>query len=339
MYGFDKGKCNFCNNDDEYNYVNGNPNEIIHICPLCGIYTLNVSLEIDGMFLEKNINEESKKLSEYASYFYYNGQTIEEYQNSKKRFYIGTEKTLENYLRVNNISNDICYSIVNDSKVNSFIPKKFSDKEFLLLKDIYSKRDEITDICKYDIEQIISAAFVTRQNNFADNYLQFSKLIKDLEQNKYIEIIHNGISNDFVSLKITTKGIKYIEEGDNQMDEKKVGSIVNYNYGNMVTNSTVTNSIVGNNNSMTDFDYDGLKKIITEIENLYKSESSFSEEQISVIAENLEEIKQAIQEKNQPIIQKCLKSIGGFVTNVSAGIIASGIWTKIQPFMQQIPGM
>lgn len=111
------------------------------------------------------------------------------------------------------------------------------------------------------------------------------------------------------------------------------------NYGNIVYKSNVTNSTIGDGNSISSFDYKGLSTVIAEIEKLYKSEESFSPETITQIASDIEEIKTAIQQQNQPIIQKCLNNIKGFVTNVGAGIIASGIWTKIQPFILQIPGV
>mgnify|MGYP007069913629 FL=1 len=106
-----------------------------------------------------------------------------------------------------------------------------------------------------------------------------------------------------------------------------------FNVGNYVENSNLKNSIVGNNNSTGVFDYKELENIITEIENVYKFEKQFNQTQLTEMARSIEEIKIAIKEKNQSKVQKYLQAIGNIVTNVGAGIIASGIWSKIQPLL------
>lgn len=337
MYGFNKGKCKFCGCADEYIFCNGFPNDSIHICSLCGIYTLNELTDIASLFLEKNDKNDVEKLSAYASYFYYNKQTVEQYQHNEKRKYVGSEESLNLFKRVNDIPDNVSYSIVSDLVVESFIPKKINDKEFFFLKDIYNKRNSINNFTEYTIEQILSATFVIRQKDFADNYIQYNNFLSDLEESKYIEIFNDGHTQQFVKVRITTKGIKYVEEGDKKMANSNSGTITNY--GNMVLNSNVQSSIIGDGNSSTNFDYQALRSVIDEIEKLYKKEESFSLEEINQMASDIDEIKIAIQQQNLPVIQKCLNSIKGFVANVSAGIIASGIWAKIQPFILQIPGM
>ena len=305
----------------------------IYICLNCGVYLYYEWLDA---FSWLN-SPEQKEYINFPSYLYYH-HIDRETHVKKERNYIGEEKALKAHIENEKIDTEnIKYNLITNEVVRDFLPKTLQEKEKFLLADIYKKRDVVSDITEYTINQIQSAAFVIRQKDFADNYIQFKKLLFDLNDDKYIEIINDGLSQHFVKVRITTKGIKYVEEGDKQMSNSNSGNITNY--GNMVLNSNVHGSIIGDGNSSTNFDYHALNSVITEIEKLYKSEESFSTEEINQIASDIDEIKIVIQQQNLPVIQKCLNSIKGFVTNVGAGIIASGIWAKIQPFIQQIPGM
>lgn len=323
--------CVFCGEQSEV--VNLDEWHRIYICPICGVF-----IYYDGWNVFSWLDsEQQKEYINFPSYLYYH-YIDRETHVKKERNYIGDEKALKFHLETEPSSNEnIKYNLITDDVVRDFIPKTLQEKEKQLLTDIYKKRDVVSDISEYTINQIQSAAFVIRQKDFADNYIQFKKLLLDLKDDKYIEIFNDGINQQFVKVKITTKGIKYIEKGGKQMSNSNSGNITNY--GNMVLNSNIHGSIIGDGNSSTNFDYHALNSVIAEIEKLYKSEESFSTEEINQIASDIDEIKIAIQQQNLPVIQKCLNSIKGFVTNVGAGIIASGIWAKIQPFIQQIPGM
>lgn len=323
--------CVFCGEQSEV--VNLDEWHRIYICPICGVF-----IYYDGWNVFSWLDsEQQKEYINFPSYLYYH-YIDRETHVKKERNYIGDKKALKFHLETEPSSNkNIKYNLITDDVVRDFIPKTLQEKEKQLLTDIYKKKDVVSDITEYTINQIQSAAFVIRQKDFADNYIQFKKLLLDLKDDKYIEIFNDGINQQFVKVKITTKGIKYIEKGGKQMSNSNSGNITNY--GNMVLNSNIHGSIIGDGNSSTNFDYHALNSIIAEIEKLYKSEESFSTEEINQIASDIDEIKIAIQQQNLPVIQKCLNSIKGFVTNVGAGIIASGIWAKIQPFIQQIPGM
>lgn len=332
MFGWKEMNCIVCGeNSETFLLVDGWHR--IYMCPTCGLY-----IYYDGMDVYSWLDSsEQKEYINFPSYLYYH-HIDREIHVKKERNYIGDEKALKFHLETEqDSSKNIKYNLVTDNVVREFIPKTLQEKEKMLLKDIYNKRDEVSDITEYTINEIESAAFVIRQQNFAGNYHQYSNLLLDLKDENFIEIINDGLSQQFVKVRITTKGIKYVEEGDKQMTNSNSGNITNY--GNMVLNSNVQGSIIGDGNSSTNFDYQALRSVIAEIEKLYKDEESFSTEEINQITSDIDEIKIAIQQQNLTVIQKCLNSIKGFVTNVGAGIIASGIWTKIQPFIQQIPGM
>ncbi len=331
----EKEECIFCKNllyrklpfGDFYNHS-------IYDCPLCGIYVLCFE-EYDELFIN---SEDYIDKSNIASYLYYN-KIDKDLHKSKIRNYIGTTKSLPYFQKSNGTSFSGKYTIIDKNFVANLRIKHLSEKESVLLKEIYKNREPSSDICVFTIPEIESAAFVikTNLNVWENNYEQYMKILKSLESDGKIQILDDGKNHQQVIIKILTKGIKLIEEGDKNMSNSNSSNITNY--GNMVLNSSVHNSIIGNGNSSTNFDYQALSSVISEIEKLYKQEESFSQEVITQIESDIKEIKIAIQQKNQPVIQKCLKNIGGFVTNISAGIIASGIWTKIQPFIQQIPGM
>lgn len=332
MFGWKEMNCIVCGELSEAVLLSDGFHRI-YICPTCGTY-----IYYDGMNVFSWLDSsEQKEYINFPSYLYYH-HIDRETHVKKERNYIGDEKALKFHLETEQSSNkNIRYNLITDNIVKEFIPKTLHQKEQMLLRDIYNKRDKVSDITEYTINEIESAAFVIRQQNFAGNYHQYSNVLLDLKDEKFIEIINDGLSQHFVKVRITTKGIKYVEEGDKQMTNSNSGNITNY--GNMVLNSNVQGSIIGDGNSSTNFDYQTLKSIIDEIEKLYKNEESFSAEEINQMALDIDEIKIAIQQQNLPVIQKCLNSIKGFVTNVGAGIIASGIWTKIQPFLQQLPGM
>lgn len=256
-----------------------------------------------------------------------------------KKYFIGKEESLKLFKEIiyNRGTYKGTFLLIDEERINSFYPNQLTQKEYYLLKDIYNRQEKATHISEYSINEIESAAFIIHRSCWETNYSQYMDLLNDLAEEQKIEIFDDGKSHQKVIIKLTTKGIKTVEEGEKNMEKSNSGNITNY--GNMVVNSNLTNSVIGNGNSSSNFDYQGLNTIIDEIEKVYKSESSFSKEAIDQISSDIEEIKNAIQKKNLPVIQKCLNNIKGFVTNVSAGIIASGIWTKIQPFIMQIPGM
>lgn len=334
MFGWKETNCIFCNEKSDFSYLD--EWRRIFICPNCGVF-----IHYDGLNVYSWVNNENQKeYVNYPSYLYYHHIDRETHINVERN-YIGEEKDF-NYFKDSekNQFKNIKYNIITSSVIKEFIPKTLQRKEELLLQDIYKKRDIVTDIAMYTINEILSASFVIRQKEFADNFIQYRKILLDLQADGYIEIFNDGCSQQFVKVRITTKGIKKVEEiekGENNMSNTSSGNI--NNYGNMVLNSNVSGSIVGNGNTSTNFDYEGLKAVISQIEKIYESEESFSADAITQIASDIEEIKTAIQQQNQPVIQKCLNSIKGFVTNVSAGVIASGIWAKIQPFIQLIPGI
>lgn len=332
MFGWKEMNCMVCGETSEALLLVDGWHRI-YMCPTCGLY-----IYYDGMDVFSWLDSsEQKEYINFPSYLYYHHINRETHVK-KERNYIGGEKALKFYLETEQSSSkNIKYNLITDNVVRKFIPKTLHEKERVLLTDIYNKRDKVSDITEYTINEIQSAAFVIRQDNFADNYHQYSNLLLDLKDENYIEILNDGNTQQFVKVRITTKGIKYVEEGDNQMTNSNSGNITNY--GNMVLNSNVQGSIIGNGNSSINFDYQALKTVIDEIEKLYKKEESFSAEEINQITADIDAIKIAIQQQNLPVIQKCLNSIKGFVANVSAGIIASGIWAKIQPFILQIPGM
>lgn len=332
MFGWKEMNCMVCGEvSDAVNLRDGWHR--IYICPTCGTY-----IYYDGMNVYPCLDfKKQKEYINFPSYLYYHHIDRDTHMK-QERNYIGTEKTLKYHLETEKSSSEnIKYNLITNNVVREFIPKTLQEKEQMLLKDIYNKRDKVFDITEYTINEIESAAFVIRQDSFADNYIQYRKLLLDLKDDNYIEIFNDGNTQQFVKVRITTKGIKYVEEGDKQMTNSNSRNITNY--GNMVLNSNVQGSIIGDGNLSTNFDYQALKSVIDEIEKLYKKEESFSAEEINQIATDINEIKIAIQQQNLSVVQKCLNSIKGFVTNVSAGIIASGIWAKIQPFILQIPGM
>lgn len=332
MFGSSKMNCIACGEISELLFLRDGLHRI-YICPTCGTY-----IYYDGMNVFEWLDfSEKKGYLNFPSYLYYHHIDLDTHVK-KERNYIGDEKALKYHLETEQSNTEhIKYNLVTDDIVKEFIPEKFQEKEKLFLKDIYQKRNIVTDIVDYTINQIESAAFVIRQKDFADNYMQFSKILNDLQENKLIEVLHNGLSNDFVRIKITTKGIKLIEEGEIKMAESK--NVTINNNGVMINQSTISDSRIENKPKINDIDYEALKTLIQKIEENYKNEKEFSNSQLSEISQNLEEIKVAIEEKNQSKILKCLNSIATLAYNVGSGLIANGIFSMIQQFMRTLPGM
>lgn len=329
MFGWKEMNCIVCGENSE-TFLLGDGWHRIYICPTCGLY-----IYYDGMDVYSWLDSsEQKEYINFPSYLYYH-HIDREIHVKKERNYIGDEKALKFHLETEqDSSKNIKYNLVTDNVVREFIPKTLQEKERMLLKDIYNKRDKVSDITEYTINEIESAAFVIRQESFADNYIQYRKLLFDLKDDNYIEIFNDGHTQQFVKVRITTKGIKHIEEGDKQMEEKSGNVFINT--GTYVNSSSVVNSTIGNGISSTNFDYDGLRAILKQIsESLQKVDI----ESKQTIVENIEEANEYIETKDQKHLFSRLNTISTLIQTCGAIPAVIELGKMIQPYITQISNL
>ena len=328
MYGWKKMNCVFCGEQSEV--VNLDEWHRIYICPICGVF-----IYYDGWNVFSWLDsEQQKEYINFPSYLYYH-YIDRETHVKKERNYIGDERALKFHLETEPSSNkNIKYNLITDDVVRDFIPKTLQEKEKQLLTDIYKKRDVVSDITEYTINQIQSAAFVIRQKDFADNYIQFKKLLLDLRDDKYIEIFNDGINQQFVKVKITTKGIKYIEKGDTKMEEKTSGVFINN--GNYVNNSTLTNSTVGNGNAFSGFDYEGVKTLLQQLSEAVKQQTI---DAAATISDNIEEANEYIDAKDNKHLLSRLSTISAIIQTCGAIPAVVDLGKMIQPYISQLSGL
>lgn len=190
MFGWKENNCIFCN--EKSDFVNLDEWRSIFICPNCGVF-----IYYGGMNILSWVNPDSQKeYVNYPSYLYYHHIDKETHRNAERN-YIGEEKDF-NYFKDSktNQSKNIKYNVITPGIVNGFIPETLQSKEQLLLQDIYKKRDTITDIAEYTINEIQSAAFVIRQKDFADNYIQYRKLLLDLKMKVILVFLMMDVHNN-----------------------------------------------------------------------------------------------------------------------------------------------
>lgn len=332
MSSFQQINCIFCNENSEF--VNISIWHRIYVCPTCGVFIYNMQKDIFSFF------DKEKEWMNYPSYLFYH--KIDKNTHSKiKRNYIGDIEDFNNYIKnVSDSPNDIKYNVITDEIVSNFSNKKLQEKENFLLRNIYERKNEINDITEYSINEICSAAFVIRQRDFADNYMQFSKILKDLQDNKLIEVLHNGASNDFVRIKITTKGIKLIEEGESKMNntEQSIQKQIILGVG-----STYVEEINGNNNTIgtvnnSGIDFDSIISLVDKIESICNEnkDNKLQPEIIESINDNLSDIRSYISHKNESGIIKGLKTIRGLLMSASISIAANILTPEIQTMITSL---
>lgn len=335
MYGWKEMNCRFCGEESEV----VNTLDLwhkIYICPNCGVY-----LYYEGLDAFSWLNSpEQKEYINFPSYLYYH-HIDRETHVKKERNYIGEEKALKAHIENEKIDTEsIKYNLITDEVVRDFLPKTLQEKEKFLLADIYKKRDVVSDITEYTINQIQSAAFVIRQKDFADNYIQFKKLLLDLKDDKYIEIFNDGINQQFVKVKITTKGIKYIENGDTQMGESEQSIQKQINLG---PGSTYIEKVSGNNNTVgtvnnRGIDFNSIITLVDKIETICNEnkDKQLQPEIIESINDNLSDIRSYISQKNESGIIKGLKTIRGLLFSASISVAANLLTPEIQAMITTI---
>lgn len=339
MYGDKKSKCKFCGTEDESQYYKADFNHIFHICNNCGLYFLNVCLDIDGMFLDRDMLEESKKLSQYASFFYYNKKTREDWNNKNEGFYVGKAEVCNQFKKYHKLQDKIFVPIT-DTEVLSFYPSTLSGKETLLLRDIYKRRNDVTNKVTYTVEEMNSAAFVIRHPIGSSFYEQYMRLLNDLENDEYIEIIDDGNSSNSVVIEITTKGIKRIEEGEKSMEKEGVNSEKTINVGpgaTYVENFSGNNNIIGNTNNL------GVNPeiILKLVDNIYficneNKENELSSEIIESINDNLTDIREYVTQNNSNGILKRFKTIKGLLQSGTISIAANLLTPEISAMINRL---
>lgn len=323
--------CVFCGEQSEV--VNLDEWHRIYICPICGVF-----IYYDGWNVFSWLDSgQQKEYINFPSYLYYH-HIDRETHVKKERNYIGDEKALKFHLETEQSSNkNIKYNLITDEDVRDFMPKTLQEKEKKLLTDIYKKRDVVSDITEYTINQIQSAAFVIRQKDFADNFLQFKKILLDLKDEKYIEILDDGSSQRLVKIRLTTKGIKYIEEGDKKMEKTIQKQII------MGEGSTYVEEVSGNNNTIgtvnnSGIDFDSIITLVDKIESVCNEnkDNQLQPEIIESINDNLSDIRSYISHKNELGIMKGLKTIKGLLMSASISVAANLLTPEIQAMITSI---
>lgn len=210
----------------------------------------------------------------------------------------------------------------------------------MLLKDIYNKRDKVSDITEYTINEIESAAFVIRRQNFAGNYHQYSNLLFDLKDDKYIEILDDGSNQQLIKVQITTKGIKYIENGELKMEEAKQTIQKQIILG---SGSTYIEEVSGNSNSVgtvnnTGIDFPSVISLVDRVESICNEnkDKQLQPEIIESINDNLSDIRSYISQKDELGIIKGLKTIKGLLMSASISIAANMLTPEIQTMIASL---
>lgn len=325
----EKEECIFCKNLINNKVPFGDfYNHIIYDCPLCGIYVLCFE-EYDELF---NNSEDYIDKSNIASYLYYN-KIDKDLHKSKIRNYIGTTKSLPYFQKSNRTSFSGKYTIIDKNFVANLRIKHLSEKESVLLKEIYKNCEPSSDICVFTIPEIESAAFVikTNLNVWENNYEQYMKILKSLESDGKIQILDDGKNHQQVIIKILTKGIKLIEEGDKKMEEKMSGVFINN--GNYVNNSTLTNSTVGNGNAFSGFDYEGVKVLLQQLSEAVKQQTI---DAAATISDNIEEANEYIDEKDNKHLLSRLNTISTIIQTCGAIPAVMELGKMIQPYIIQL---
>lgn len=306
-------------------------NNTTYNCPICGFYTVSNMYPLDETFRDQSdlkINQ-----SKIASYLYYNRIDYETFKKTK-RYYLGNKSTLECFkpILLHNSDFEGNLQLIDEEAIEKYYPKKFSEKENELLKNIYNRREVSTDIACYSIEEFESAAFIIKRAYWETNYEQIEKILTSLEKDGKITIIDSGETHQQVIVKITVDGQKYIEEGDKKMEEKTTGVFINN--GNYVNNSTLTNSTVGNGNSSTNFDYDSVKALLNQITDVLKQQHT---EETESILENIEEAQEYVEQKDNKHLCSRLKTISSMIIGTCVKLPAVLAFGKeLVPFIDQL---
>ena len=331
-------ECIFCKNlinkkvsfGDFYNHN-------IFDCPLCGIYIFCYE-EIDNLF---NNPDAYIDKSNVASYMYYHKIDYDVHK-SELRNYIGSSKSLPYFQNSNRTSFSGNYTIIDKSFMTSLRSIRFSEKESYLLKDIYHKREVSSDIAVYTIPEIESAAFVikTNLNIWENNHEQYLKLLKSLEADEKIQILDDGKTHQQVIIKITTKGIKIIENGDKSMD-KNIPTIQKQII--MGNGSTYVEEVSGHNNTIgtvnnSGIDFTSILSLVDKIESICNEnkDKQLQPEIIESINDNLSDIRSYVSQKNETGIMKGLKTIRGLLMSASVSIAANMLTPEIQTMITSI---
>ncbi len=335
MFGWKEMNCIVCGELSEA-VLHSDGFHRIYICPTCGTY-----IYYDGMNVFSWLDSsEQKEYINFPSYLYYHH--IDRATHVKKeRNYIGDEKALKFHLETEQSGNkNIKYNLITDNIVKEFIPKTLHQKEQMLLRDIYNKRDKVSDITEYTINEIESAAFVIRQQNFAGNYHQYSNLLLDLKDDKYIEILDDGSNQQLIKVQITTKGIKYIENGELKMEEAKQTIQKQIILG---SGSTYIEEVSGNSNSVgtvnnTGIDFPSVISLVDRVESICNEnkDKQLQPEIIESINDNLSDIRSYISQKDELGIIKGLKTIKGLLMSASISIAANMLTPEIQTMIASL---
>ena len=306
-------------------------NNATYNCPICGFYTISVNYPLDEIFRDRSDIKVNQ--SKIASFLYYHHIDYETFKTTK-RHYLGKQTDYVSFKNIlpNHSPFTGKLSQIDENTIEQFYPKTFAEKEDKLLKDIYNRREVSTDISCYSIEEFESAAFIIKRAVWEINYDQIAKILISLEKDGKIEVLDSGKSHQQVIVKITTDGQKYIEKGDNKMEEKTGGVFINN--GNYVNNSTLTNSTVGNANSSTNFDYDSVIALLNQITNVLKQQSS---EETEPILENIEEAREYVEQKDNKHLCSRLKTISSMISGTCAKLPAVLAFGKeLVPFIDQL---
>lgn len=333
--------CRFCNSVILKKASYGDyGNHITYICPSCGIYTISDVFNISSIFDDNQ--EDFRRKSNIASYLYYHKNDYDSFMNVKRYYISDNKEQLQAFIQFikkqSSFTGD--YILIDQKIIDSFTPKTLNEYEKLLLKDIYKKRNAVTYEVNYTIEEIQSAAFVLREDNWMNNRKQYTRLLDDLAEEGYIKVKDDGSSGIHVIIEITTKGIKKIEEGDTTMEDvnKKIEKQVNVGAGGTyVENLSGDYNTVGNINN-SGMNFDELEKLIEKIRIVCNKneDHQLQPEIIESINDNLNDINSYISQKNENGIIKGLKTIKGLLTSATISIAANILTPEIQAMITSI---
>ena len=137
------------------------------------------------------------------------------------------------------------------------------------------------------------------------------------------------------ALNLERKGILGDEYQFTEREKKKASNmtIIN-NYGNINGSNFVVsanNSTLSVNNTSS-FDYEGVEKLLESVQKLLPA-GNFAKGDLEKIQKDLDEIKESISKQDVPSVKRKLKDLADFCKGIAGNVIASGVWTQIQPFL------
>lgn len=125
----------------------------------------------------------------------------------------------------------------------------------------------------------------------------------DLKDDKYIEILDDGSNQQLIKVQITTKGIKYIENGELKMEESKQTIQKQIILG---SGSTYIEEVSGNSNSVgtvnnTGIDFPSVISLVDRVESICNEnkDKQLQPEIIESINDNLSDIRSYISQKDE----------------------------------------